>query len=125
MDVLHTAIRVSDLEATAAFYEDELGLSHSWDFERDGVTNYYVAGDESDTEIQFVYDPEDDDPVEPDGIDHVAVSVDDVEAEFERLVSETESEAVKSPTYVEDADATVAFVTDPDGYVVELVQSGS
>jgi hypothetical protein len=33
------------LEATRAFYEDELGLSHSWDFELEGTRNYYVTGE--------------------------------------------------------------------------------
>jgi lactoylglutathione lyase len=122
MGILHTALRVSDLEATVAFYEGELGLAHSWDFEREGVTNYYVTGEGSDAEIQFVHDPDDDRPVDPSGIDHVAVSVDDVRAEFDRLVEEAGSEPVEGPTHVEAAGATVAFVTDPDGYVVELIE---
>lgn len=122
MDVLHTAIQVSDLEETTAFYEGELGLSHAWDFELDGTRNYYVVGDDGNAEIQFVHDPDDESPVDPDGIDHLAVSVDDVRATFDHLVEETDSEVVREPTYIEAAEATVAFVTDPDGYAVELVE---
>lgn len=124
MDVLHTAIDVSDLDATTEFYEDALGLEYSWEFDADGIRNYYVAGDDG-TEIQFRYNTEEDVEIDPSGIDHLAVSVENTEAEVERLLEETDTEVVKGPLYVEAADATVAFITDPDGYVVELVQSHS
>lgn len=120
VDVIHTAIWVSDLDETRAFYVDALGLSHTWDFERDGVTNFYVGSDEG-AEIQFKHEPGRG-AVDPAGIDHLAVSVDDADAVLERLRAETDTEVVMGPTTVDAADAYVAFVTDPDGYVVELVQ---
>lgn len=121
MDVIHTAVEVSDLDATREFYEDALGLAESWQFALDGVVNHYVAGEDG-TEIQFKHDPEREEPVEPSGIDHLAVSVDDAAGECERLVAETGCEVVLEPTVVEAANARAAFVTDPDGYVVELVE---
>lgn len=121
VDVIHTAIWVSDLDETRAFYVDALGLSHTWDFERDGVTNFYV-GSEDGAEIQFKFEPGRG-AVEPAGIDHVAVAVDDTDAVLERLREETETEVVMGPMTVDAADSYVAFVTDPDGYVVELVES--
>lgn len=122
MDVIHTAIWISDLEETKAYYIDALGLEHTWDFVGpDGVTNFYVAGD-SDAEIQFKYDADRDEPVEPAGIDHVAVSVEDVDAKAESLVAETPYDIVAGPKTVDAAGARVAFVEAPDEYVVELVQ---
>lgn len=121
MDVLHTAIWVSDLEETTAFYCDGLGLEHTRDFVGDdGVTNYFVGG-ESDAEIQFKHDDADRE-VEPSGIDHLAVATDDVEETVETVVEDHDSEAVKGPLTMEDMNVAVAFVTDPDGYVVELIQ---
>jgi len=121
MDIQHTAVQVSDLEATKAFYEDGLGLEHAWDFHTDdGVHNYYVTGDELDTEIQFVHDPDDDTAVEPDGIVHLAVLVDDADATLDRLVERTDCEVLKGPLTIEAADARAAFVEDPDGYEVEI-----
>ena len=119
VDVIHTALWVSDLEETKAFYIDALGLSHTWDFESDGVTNFYVGSDAG-AEIQFKYEPGRG-AVEPSGMDHVAVAVDDVDATFEHLRSETDTEVVHEPHANEAADSYVAFLTDPDGYVVELV----
>lgn len=120
MEVHHTAVLVSDLEETTAFYEDGLGLEYAWDFVNDdGVHNYYVTGEELDTWIQFSDDP-DVDEVDPSGIAHLAVMVDDPDAVFERVVERTGCPVVMEPTDVPAADARVAFVTDPDGYDVEI-----
>lgn len=122
MDVIHTCIWVSDLEEAKNYYIDALGLEHTWDFVGpDGLTNFYVAG-EADAEIQFKYDPDSDASVNPDGIDHLAVSVDDVDAKAEELAAETEYDIEQGPMSVDAAGARVAFVGAPDGYVVELVQ---
>ncbi|MFB6120464.1 MAG: VOC family protein [Halobacteriaceae archaeon] len=117
-DVLHTAVWVSDLDATAAFYEDGLGLAFSREFEGDdGVTNYFVTG-ESDAEIQFKY-AADESPDDPAGIDHLAVEVPDTDAKAEELGAEYDSEILAGP--MDHGDARIAFVTDPDGYGVELI----
>ena len=121
MDVLHTAIWVSDLETSREFYCDGLGLEHSRDFTTDGVRNYFVTG-ESDAEIQFKYDPERDVDVAPGGIVHLAVRVEDVRATFDHLTDERGSDPVKEPTELETTGSTIAFVTDPDGYTAELIQ---
>jgi lactoylglutathione lyase len=122
MDVIHTAIWVSDLDATSEFYEDVLGLTYDRQFELDGVTNYYVGSD-ADAELQFKYDPDEETTVEPSGVDHLAVGVDDVDAEFERIVEACDPPVVTEPTTIEQANARVAFIEDPDGYVVELVEA--
>ena len=120
MEVAHTALWVSDLDATAAFYEDVLGLEYRQEFVLDGVLNYYV-GTEDGAELQFKYDEDADDEVDPSGIDHVAVTVDDTDATFERVVEEADPVVVMEPTTVDVAERRVAFVEDPDGYVVEFV----
>ncbi|WP_255192100.1 VOC family protein [Natronobeatus ordinarius] len=122
MDVIHTAIWVSDLEETAAFYEDVLGLEFQSEFTGDdGVVNYYV-GTEDGADLQFKYDPDGKSAGPPAGIDHVALAVDDVDAEFDRVLEATDPPVVLEPTTVEAANARVAFLEDPAGYVVELVE---
>ncbi|MFC6825279.1 VOC family protein [Halopelagius fulvigenes] len=122
MDVLHTAIWVSDLNTTKAFYCDGVGLKFSREFATDGVRNYFVKG-ENGVEIQFKYDSEHEVTVERDGVDHLAVGVDDVETTVGHLVDERGSEVLKPPTVLKKTGSTIAFVTDPDGYVLELVES--
>lgn len=120
-DVIHTAIWVPELEPVLSFYE-AIGLPETHRFSRGGVENVYVGGDHG--EIQFKHDGSDR-TVSPDrsDLDHIALAVDDVDAEFERVVSETDCPVVEEPMSVEAAGARVAFIEDPNGYVVELVES--
>lgn len=121
MEIQHIAIAVDDLDRTTEFYEDGLGLEYAWDFHTDdGVHNYYVTGEELGTWIQFVHDPDDDSGVEPGGIVHIALQVEDVDATFEDVVAATDCDVVAEPTTQEAADARAAFIRDPDGYEVEL-----
>ena len=122
MDVIHTAIWVSDLDEARAFFVDALGLEETWSFTLEGVENVYVGGEHG--EIQLRHDPDRDAP-EPDrtSIDHIAVSVDDVDAETERVVEETGYAVLDGPVTMDAADARVSFLKGPDGYVVELVES--
>ncbi len=124
MDVIHTAIWVSDLDNARAFFVDGLGLEENWSFTLDGITNVYVGGENG--EIQLRYSDDHDEP-NPDRetIDHIAVSVDDVDAETTRMVEETGCEVVDGPLTVEAAGARVSFIEGPDGYVVELVEDKS
>lgn len=121
MDVIHSAMWVSDLEETLSFYVDALGLEKTREFESgEGATNVYVAG-EGETEIQFKYDP-DREPPEPSGFDHVAIEVEDTDAELERLVEETGCPVRRGPLTSDGANARVAFIEDPDGYGIELLE---
>lgn len=123
MEVIHTALWVSDLEQTLSFYVDALGLEKTHEFvSGDGATNVYVAG-EGETEIQFKHDPDREGTLpEPAGFDHVAIAVEDTDAEVERLVTETGCPLRRGPLTSEGANARVAFVEDPDGYGIELVE---
>ena len=121
MDVIHTAIRVADRERTEEFYVEGLGLEHKWEFTMDGVDNVYLGGDYG--EIQCKYDPEADDDIEHgNALDHIALSVDSTDETFERVRGETGCPVVKEPTTMADLGLRIAFVEDPDGYVVELVE---
>jgi lactoylglutathione lyase len=121
MDVHHACLWVSDLGATTAFYEDAIGLEFAYQFEWDGVTSYFVTGG-SDAQLQFRYDPASTDPIEPSGVDHVALTVDDVDGTFESVIEETGCPIVRGPMDIDPADARTAFVEDPDGYAVEFVE---
>ena len=121
MRVVHTALWVSDIDATTDFYEDVLGLDYHREFTLDGVLNYYVGAPDG-AELQFKYDPDSDDRVDPSGVDHLALRVEDTDATFERVVEEADPVVVREPTTVDAAERRVAFVEDPDGYHVEFVQ---
>ncbi|APX97752.1 VOC family protein [Natronorubrum daqingense] len=123
MDVLHTAVWIDDVDSVMEFYCEGLDLERTRDFVGDdGVTNYYVQG-EAEAEIQFKHDADRNLDLEPSGIDHIAIGVDDVESTLERLVEGYDSEVVDGPRRIERSNLLIAFVTDPSGYVVELIES--
>ncbi|MFB6195913.1 MAG: VOC family protein [Haloplanus sp.] len=118
MDVLHTAIEVTDLDATRAFYEELLGLDYSREYERDGVRNYYVTG-ESPAELQFRVVDEAPDPA---GIEHVAIAAEDVDATVQEAVDEYGATVERAPATLERVNRRLAAITDPDGYTVHLIE---
>ena len=140
MDLAHVAICVSDLDRALDFY-GKLGFEETHRFTLSGVENVYI-GSESDGataaepaddasggggtasgggDLQLRYDPDRTTPVAPSraDTDHVAFTVDDVEATFEAALDAGGS-AVLEPTEIEPADAYAAFVEDPEGYTLEF-----
>jgi len=120
MDVIHTALWVSDIDRTRSFYVDALGLEENWSFESDGVQNVYIGGEHG--EFQFKYDLDGGPEIDAGTMAHVAVGVDSVDETFERLVERADPPVRTEPTTMDEIDRRVAFVEDPDGYVVELVE---
>ncbi|WP_276254409.1 VOC family protein [Halomontanus rarus] len=125
MDVLHTAIWIDDVEAMKEFYTEGLGLEYSREFVGDdGVTNYFLTG-ESDTELQFKYDEDEsgDREVEPSGFDHTAIAVTDIDDTVDALAEEYGGSVDQEPTTMDDMGVRISFVSDPDGYGVELIET--
>lgn len=122
MDLAHPCLWVSDLDRSLEFYE-ALGLERQWSFELDGVQNVYVGDPDGDGEVQLRYDPDRSTPIAPNraDVDHIGFVVDDVEDTFETAIEAGASE-VTAPVEVEEADAFVSFVDDPDGYTLEFFQ---
>ena len=120
MQALHVCLNVSDADELADWYEAELGYERSWEFtSEDGATrNVYVA-DENGFELQLS-DTDGEDDFEPGTAwDHFAVKVDDVDAAFEEM---DHHGVVSEPSDQPAAGARTAFVEDPDGHVIELIE---
>jgi lactoylglutathione lyase len=120
MVILHTCLNVSDVERSVEWYTENLEFEESWGFEtEDGETvNRYVA-DDNGVELQLS-DTEGQTPSEDgDRWDHLAVEVDDVDAAFEAI---DHHGVRKEPADQPAAGARTAFVLDPDGHAVELIE---
>jgi lactoylglutathione lyase len=123
MDVLHPAMWVTDADEMEEFYAEGLGLERTREFTGgDGATNRFLGG-EGDAEIQFKFHEDDADAEDaPTGFDHVGIAVESVDETIEVLTEEFESEIVRGPKTLEDKGLRIAFLTDPEGYVVEVVE---
>ena len=121
MDVIHTCIWVSDMDAARGFFLDGIGLEEHRSTTLDGVENVWLGGEHG--EIQLRHEPGHPDP-DPDrsSIDHLALSVDDVDGELERIVDRTGATVLDGPRTVDVANARIAFLEGVDGYVIELVE---
>lgn len=128
MRILHTMLRVGDLERSIAFYRDVLGmklisrkdypdgkftlaflgygsnpehaeieLTHNW-----GVTSY---------ELGTAYG-------------HIALGVDDIYGACDKIRA-AGGTISREPGPMKHGSTVIAFVVDPDGYKVELIEQGS
>lgn len=121
VDVIHTALWVADLDRSLSFYADGLGLQRTRAFVvRGDEENVFLAG-EGETELQLKSAPGREVSADRAGFDHFAVEVEDTDAMAERL-SAYGGAVVRGPLDSEAAEARIAFVADPDGHAVELIE---
>jgi len=123
---IHSMIRVLNEARSVAFYETAFGLKVADRLDFDGFTLIYMSNDESSFELELTVNKDRTEPYNlGDGYGHLAVSVEDVEAEHARL-----TDAGLAPRNLVDFknnDVTVAkffFIADPDGYQIEVLQRG-
>jgi lactoylglutathione lyase len=125
MRFLHTMLRVKDLDASLRFWTEHFGMKllRKHDFPGGKFTLAFVGyGDESDhTVLELTHNWEQDDYVLGDQFGHIAIGVDDIYATCERL----EAAGVpipRPPGPMKHGSTVIAFVEDPNGYKVELIQ---
>lgn len=122
--MLHTCIRVKDLEKSLKFYKEAIGLVETVrkDHSANGFTLVYLAPEMGGYEIELTYNYDQEVPYElGNGYSHVAVGVEDLEGERQKHIDlGYEVTPLKGlpgdrPNYY--------FVIDPDGYKVEVIRT--
>jgi lactoylglutathione lyase len=127
--LLHTMIRVKDQEKSVDFYTRLLGmrlLRHK-DYEGGRFTNTFVGyGDEaSEAVIELTCNWDQDEPYSHgSGFGHLAVGVPDIYAICETLAAEGVT-ITRAPGPMKHGTTVIAFIEDPDGYKIELIETGS
>ena len=128
MRLLHTMLRVGDLERSLAFYTEVLGmrLLRRKDYPGGRFTLAFVGyGDESDhTVLELTHNWDISRYELGDGYGHIALGVDDIHSVCERI-SAKGGRVVRQPGPMKHGSTVIAFVEDPDGYKVELIQLSS
>lgn len=123
---IHTMIRVLDLDRSISFYRDAFDLHEADRFDFDDFTLVYLSNDENDFEVELTLNKDQEEPYDlGNGYGHLAVSVEDVEAEHERF-QEAGFEPRRLVELEKDGQVLgkFFFVADPDGYQIEVLQRG-
>ncbi len=123
---IHSMVRVLDEARAVAFYREAFGLDVADRIDFPEFTLIYMRNDEEPFEVELTVNKGRADPYQlGDGYGHLAVSVGDVDAERERM-----ERAGLNPGPVRELrhDGQVLgrffFISDPDGYKIEVLQRG-
>lgn len=123
---IHSMIRVLDEARSLAFYDTAFGLKVAERLDFETFTLVYLSNAESTFEVELTINKGRTEAYNlGDGYGHLAVSVDNVDAEHARLTA-----AGLAPRKLVDfapAGSVIArffFIADPDGYQIEVLQRG-
>jgi len=127
MRILHTMLRVGDLPRSIAFYHDVLGMKvlRTTDRPEQKYTLAFVGyGDEASSAVlELTYNYGVDHYDLGAGYGHVAIEVDDAAAAC-AAVRAKGGTVTREAGPVKGGTTVIAFVQDPDGYKIELIERG-
>lgn len=128
MRILHTMLRVGDLARSVAFYTEVLGMKllRQRDYEAGRFTLAFVGyGTEDDTAVLELTHNWDTAQYElGTGFGHIAIEVPDAYAACAAIAARG-GKVVREAGPMKHGTTVLAFVEDPDGYRIELIQAGT
>ena len=126
MRILHTMIRVGDLDRSIRFYTEILGMQllRRKDYPGGRFTLAFVGyGPESEQAvIELTHNWDTDHYDLGDGFGHIAIEVDDAYRACEEI-KRAGGKVVREAGPMKHGSTVIAFVEDPDGYKIELIQA--
>lgn len=124
MRLLHTMLRVGNLDKSIKFYTEIMGMSllRQKDYPDGKFTLAFVGyGDEKDnTAIELTHNWDTDNYEMGNGFGHLAIEVDDVYVACEKIKQQG-GDIIREAGPMNAGTTIIAFVKDPDGYEVELL----
>lgn len=125
MRLLHTMLRVGNLDESITFYRDIMGMKllRQHDYESGRFTLAFLGyGEEKDnTVLELTHNWDTDSYEKGEGFGHIAIAVEDVYAACEKI-REAGGTIVREPGPMKHGTTVLAFVEDPDGYKIELLE---
>jgi len=126
MRILHTMLRVGDLQRSIDFYTKVMGMQllRTTDRPEQKYSLAFVGyGDEREHAVlELTYNYGVDKYELGSAFGHLAIAVDDAYAACERIKA-AGGNVTREPGPVKGGTTVIAFVTDPDGYKIELIQT--
>lgn len=126
MRILHTMLRVGDLEKSIAFYTEVLGMTllRRKDYPEGRFTNVFVGyGNEAEhTALELTWNWDTPSYDLGTGYGHIAIEVHDVYLACEQI-KQAGGNVVREAGPMKHGTRVLAFVEDPDGYRIELLSA--
>ena len=124
MRILHTMIRVGNLDRSIEFYRDVLGMNllRQKDYPEGKFTLAFLGyGDEAEhSAIELTYNWGTENYDTGDGFGHIALEVDDVYSATQ-AIRDKGGKIIREAGPMNAGTTIIAFVEDPDGYQIELI----
>ncbi len=125
MRMLHTMLRVGDLEKSVAFYTDVLGMQllRRKDYASGRFTLAFLGyGNEKEhTVLELTHNWDTEHYDLGNGYGHIALGVQDIQATCAGI-ADRGGRLVREPGPMKHGSTVIAFLEDPDGYKVELIE---
>lgn len=125
MRILHTMLRVGDLDRSIQFYTGvlQMKLLRRKDYPDGKFTLAFVGYGDEDREavLELTYNWDVDKYQIGDGFGHIALAVDDARKACEEVRSRG-GKVTREAGPMKHGTTVIAFVEDPDGYKIELIQ---
>lgn len=124
--MLHTMLRVKDLDKSVDFYTNLLGMKklREKDYPDGKFTLVFIGyGDEKDhTVLELTYNWDRQTPYEiGQGFGHIAIGVQDIYKTCKTL-KDKGAKITREPGPMKHGSTVIAFLEDPDGYKIELIE---
>lgn len=123
MKFLHTMIRVTDLDKSIEFYTKVLGMKV---LDRSENTEYrytlvFVGYEQGGTTIELTHNWDTNQYDMGNAFGHLALGVEDIYSACDKI-KQLGGNVTREPGPVLGGTTEIAFVKDPDGYAIELIQ---
>lgn len=120
-ELLHTCYRITNIDKSVAFYE-ALGFQKSKQATlKDGAINTFLNLGNSTNCLELTWNPNVESYTLGTGYGHIAISTPDINHTLS-ILSEQNIFPEKPPYRVREGGSLLAFVQDPDGYRIELIE---
>jgi len=127
MRILHTMLRVGNLDNSIDFYVNRLGMTliRRKDYPLGKFTLAFVGyGSEKDNtviELTHNWDKNSEDYELGDKYGHIAIGVKDIHS-FCQILEHNGCKIITKPKTMKNSSTVLAFIEDPDGYKIELIE---